>query len=120
MAAPLDQRVAEFLYRWFPYVAHPVGQLQYDGQPHAREHRRAPQYSEPSGCGLGEFKIAGPGLVGPRCGKPGQQYQPRYGEAPSDAPRIHFDGSIEDFGAVGKIPPPLAAMPSGSAGNSTV
>jgi hypothetical protein len=62
-STPFDERIRELVHNGVIQVLHTVWKLEYDRQPRAREHRRAPQDAELSGCYLLDREIRRARLV---------------------------------------------------------
>jgi hypothetical protein len=86
--APLDQRIRQLLHAGNGEVPHAVRQLQHDREPHAREHRRAPQHVVATGSRLLDLEIGGPDLVG-ACGASDPERDEQRGDRAEVASRAH-------------------------------
>ena len=121
--ATFDERVRELAHDGVLQVLHTVRKLEDDRQPHAREHRRAPQDAELSGRCLIDREIGRARLVRRRRKRHEQQGEQLAGKQPPDAvlPALHERPSRDEAGICLLLDvSPLADALSVGAGNSTM
>ncbi len=83
--APFDEQVRELAHNGLFQVLHTVRKLQDNGQPHARQNRRAPQDAELAGRGFFDLEIGRARLVRRRRKRHEQQREQLPGEQPPEA-----------------------------------
>ena len=121
--ATFDERVREFAHDGVLEVLHTAWKLEDNGQPHAREHRRAPQDAELSRRCLIDSEIRWARLVRRRHKRHEKQGEQLADKQPPDAvlPGLH-EGSFRDETGICSLfdVSPLADALSVGAGKSTV